>query len=217
MTALVESLCERMARGLDSDPHLLASRLGRADAVTNAALVSVQPNDSRFSSAVTSINRETGTTSLVTLIPAQPLFLPDIANAFGAYREVPRLHPDDPRKFIFSRSPDASHPYVVDVVAYVTVRGETSVDTASVEKLLISRSVGPTGKQEVPPAAAVTPWSRLLGEPVRFSVRSLRVTPIDNVRSEIERVFGPSVITQNRPLLSDNYISPSTTIRSRQI
>lgn len=187
MKDLIASLCQRMAQGLDLEPQLLASRLGRPRDVVDDS-INVVPRDPSFASAQISVNPETGMASLVTLIPAHPMFLPAIELVLGPYREGRRLRPFDPRKFIFSPG-HTSHPYAVEVVAYVSAPGETCVDSAPVEKLLVFCSAVSAREPEAvePP---IELWPRLLGGAVRGSVRSLRAVTIEDVRTELERALG---------------------------
>jgi hypothetical protein len=188
MNDLIAALCQRMAQGLELEPQLLASRLGRSREIADDS-INVAPRDPGFASAQISVNRETGMTNLVTLVPAHPMFLPAIEQVLGPYREGRRLHPFDPRKFIFSPGRDTSHPYAVEVVAYVSAPGETRVDSAPVEKLLLFCSAAsPREPEAVEPPVEL--WPRLLGAPVRGSARSLRATTIEDVRTELERALG---------------------------
>src|SRR4051812_2354084 len=121
MTVLITTLCERLAKGIELDPTVLAARLGRVDEPGHDGLpIRVVPSNASFSAANVFADESSGQTSMVILVPAARLTLAALKESLGSCQESRRLHPHDPRKFIFSASNETSRPYTVDVVAYVS-------------------------------------------------------------------------------------------------
>lgn len=190
MTDLITTLCERLAQGLERDPDRLARELGTASVpAANGLPIRVVPNDASIASA--DVFADNGETSVVNLDPAERLTLSALAVVLGGYKPSARLHPHDPKKFVFSPHDEGSHPYSVRVVAYVSA-DEEEVDTAAVERVTIICSpatIEPVSTE--PPEISV--WPRLLSGRARLRLRSLRpaaLATLDGVRRELEQALG---------------------------
>jgi hypothetical protein len=174
----LRTLCERLLQGLDQDPQALAVRLGTVDdSGSDDGSIKVVSSGPGFSAAEIWASFDAGTTTMVDLVPGQPVTLADVSAALGPHAESPRRHPPDPRKVVFSPRTAGSHPFFVVVVAYVA--GDEPVqESAAVQKVTITCS--PTGPV----------WRPLLEGRVDFGVASWREGSLSDVRSELERVLG---------------------------
>jgi hypothetical protein len=114
--------------------------------------------------------------TLITVVPRERLPFAHVRNAFGSYREAPRVDPLSPRRFAFSLRGDT--PFRVHITAYVTVATDTAIDQAPVEQLLITL------------VKAQPIWQRLLDRPARFTIRTRRDETLDLVRTELESRLG---------------------------
>ena len=194
MTDLINTLCERLAQGLDRDPQRLADSLGTARAPAAPGLpIKVTPSNPCFSAA--DVFADDNATSMVSLVPAQLLTLGTLASSLGAFEESPRLHPHDPRKLVFSPDQPDSHPFTTRVVAYVAAN-ETIDTAASVQKVTIicsARNAGADTVAQVTASGPVLVWSRLHEDAARFEIRAWRtysLTTLDDIRTELEEALG---------------------------
>lgn len=193
MTDLIGAICEQLAAGIELDPRALAARLGQVtEPVTPDLPIRVVPFDASFSAAAVFAHPGTDQTSMVDLVPVSRLTLADMKEVVGPYRESPRLHPYDPRKFLFAATDQAPRPYVVDVMAYVSANEPTN-ESAPVQKLTIfcSPAVTEANTAESPSDPPTIPvWPRLLEERATFGVNSWRDATLEAVRQELEKALG---------------------------
>jgi hypothetical protein len=177
---------------MELDPRVLAARLGAVSDQGSDLPLKVVPSDPSFSLAEVFVDDGSGQTSMVNLVPATQLTLAALRDSLGPYRESPRLHPHDPRKFLFSPSAATPRPYVIHVVAYVS---DGPVESAAVLRVVIMCSPATAAMNTISAEAAsklttTTVWPRLLGERAGFGVRSWRDSNLDAVREELERALG---------------------------
>jgi hypothetical protein len=96
---------ERVARLVCRDPlpaGRLATDLGSVlEDLGGNLQIRVRPNDGAFSSAEVTREFGTGETAGVRVVLARPVALNELQKAFGAPREGPRLHPEDPVEVVF--------------------------------------------------------------------------------------------------------------------
>jgi hypothetical protein len=197
--AFLESVCERIAQGLDHEARALSMRLEGVDATTAAASIDVAPHDASFSSVDVNVNAETGLAYLVTLVPSQPVFLRALEQVFGRCHWSPSM-PFAPRKFAFTRPKKPGEEYVVRFTAYVDPPARTSVDATPVEKLLMSWSAASDSDNTLP----VAPCPLLVGGPVSFRLRLVNTSPMDDVRRELEDALGVELVDFECSLASCN-------------
>jgi hypothetical protein len=191
MSDIIRTLCDRLAHGVDLDPHLLASRLGTVGERNATSPIKVVPFDARFASAEVFVSETSGQTLLVIFVPAVQLTVSMLQDSLGVYDESPRLHPFDPRKLVFAPPSDGSRAYDVRVIANVSA-DEPAHASAQVQRLTVTYSpaISEQNDDRKPTSEERTTWTRLKGEPARFVVTTLRDSTLDAVRSELERVLG---------------------------
>src|SRR6185312_9839801 len=175
------------------EPGALAAQIGTVQgaALPNLPIV-VTPRDPRVAEARVVASPESQEVSDIILIPSGRLTLAELAAMFGSYEESPRLHPDRPRKLVFSPGRDSEHTFVVRIIAEVQAVG-AQIGAADVERVLLTRARA--AERTATPASAATSvgttvWPRLLGQRASFGVRSWRAAALERVREEVERSLG---------------------------
>jgi hypothetical protein len=190
MTEFIRAICEQLLDAEELSPEALAAQLGKIVEPKRAGMpLEIVPINTSFSTARVMVEPDSGDLSLVVLIPAARLTIADLRAGLGPYEESRRLHPDSPRKLMFSIRDGKPHPFVVDVMAEVSV-DEKVVDSAAVQRVVIIRADSPPSDVPYRPEEAVTVCPRLLGERVEFGLRSVRDATLEAVRAEVEASLG---------------------------
>ena len=197
MTELIEWLCRRMLEAGRIGPDGLAAEIGGVQGAAAAGLpIVVAPRDRQWGEARVIASPETGEASDVILRPAGALTVGELSAVLGPAEESPRLHPDRPRKLVFSPARDAEHSYDVRVIAEVAADGAPTMSTR-VDRVIVTRARAAEKATETTvtgePAVAA-PWARLLGSRATFGVRSWRAATLDSVRAEVERALGVRLV-----------------------
>jgi hypothetical protein len=186
-------LCDQLAT-MDLDATAFAARVGTIEQPTEPGLpVAVVPFDKALRAARVISRPDSATLSSVVVVPADRPSIAELNDAWGPYEESPRLHPDGPRKLVFS--PPGAQRYVLRVIAEIGA-DETIVETAAIERIIITRSLATEDDQS--PTAAEQPivavWPGLRKDNVSFGLRSWRDAALDDARDEIESSLGVRLV-----------------------
>lgn len=197
-------LCDQLAGDADLDPARFAAAMGTIEPPTAPGLpITVVPFDRALRTARVLAQPDAGALSSVVVVPRDRLDVAALEAAWGPPAESPRLHPDGPRKLVFS-PPGPAHGATIRVIAEIAAdeAEAAGVATAAVERLVITRSLA-SDDDDAPDDAeepTVPVWSGLLEPNVSFGLRAWRDATLDDVRDEIGRALGVRFVPSHDPM-----------------